>query len=113
MSPTRALRQCTYPGCGALVSHGSRCAAHAEAWHNQDYRAWYRTDRWRQIRAQQLLIQPWCEECRKGGRMVVATDVDHIEPHRGDESRFYGGPFQSLCHRCHSRKTQRETRGRV
>lgn len=106
--PRRAARVCAYPGCGELAVGGSRCARHREAYHQQPYRVWYSTRRWREIRARQLQHSPWCELCAEDGRVVVATDVDHVEPHRGDEERFFAGPFQSLCHACHSRKTQRE-----
>jgi hypothetical protein len=38
----------------------------------------------------------------------VATECDHIQPHRGDPVKFYSGPFQSLCKSCHSKKTDQE-----
>jgi 5-methylcytosine-specific restriction enzyme A len=35
--------------------------------------------------------------------------VDHITPHKGDRQMFWDrSNWQSLCHRCHSRKTARE-----
>jgi 5-methylcytosine-specific restriction protein A len=108
VSPTRSARPCSYPGCNELVYHGSRCGAHVETYHNQDWRAWYQTPEWKRIRAAQLLKEPWCIECKKEGRMTVATDVDHIERHQGDKQKFFNGPFQSLCHSHHSSKTIRE-----
>ena len=57
----------------------------------------------------QLLLEPFCRECAKQGLRVWATDVDHIEPHRGDWSKFTDrNNLQSLCHACHSRKTAEE-----
>jgi 5-methylcytosine-specific restriction enzyme A len=48
--------------------------------------------------------------CFKAGRNVPATVCDHIEPHCGDEEKFWSGPFQSLYDhepwRCHSSKKQ-------
>jgi 5-methylcytosine-specific restriction protein A len=42
---------------------------------------------------------------------VRATDVDHIEPHKGSWERFTDRDnLQSLCHSCHSRKTLAEMR---
>ena len=36
----------------------------------------------------------------------MATDVDHIIPHKGDRSLLYDERnLQALCHECHSRKT--------
>ncbi|HLE04976.1 MAG TPA: hypothetical protein VI729_10260, partial [Anaerolineales bacterium] len=40
-----------------------------------------------------------------------ATDVDHVEGW-SNEQEFYSGPFQSLCHACHSRKTAGEVKTR-
>jgi hypothetical protein len=41
-----------------------------------------------------------------------ATICDHVEPHHGDRNKFWSGPFQSLCKRCHdSAKRFAETRG--
>ena len=108
--PGRFARQCSHPGCTALVYQGNRCAAHVEVYHDQNYRAWYRSPEWARIRKQQLLEQPWCEDCRAAGKLELATDVDHVIPHRGDRNIFMSGPFRSLCHSCHSKKTVREVK---
>lgn len=112
---TKPLRPCRYPGCCALVS-GGYCGAHqprrgpdrseaAQAWHRL-----YSTPEWQKdLRPNQLLAQPFCEECLKLGRRVRATDVDHRVDHRGDWAVFADrSSLQSLCHSCHSRKTARE-----
>jgi 5-methylcytosine-specific restriction protein A len=46
-------------------------------------------------------------QCVREGRLTVATDVDHIVPHKGPtDPAFYAlANLQSLCHACHSRKT--------
>ena len=42
----------------------------------------------------------------KEGRYVLATDVDHIVPHRGDPVLFWDqSNWQALCHSHHSIKT--------
>ena len=78
------------------------------------YRSWYKTARWRRIRADQLTAYPLCATCEKAGRITPATVCDHVDPHRWDEQRFWVGPFQSLCDtdpwRCHSMVKQREER---
>lgn len=48
--------------------------------------------------------------CRVMGRVKQATTVDHIEPHRDDESKFWRAPLQSLCHTCHSAHKQAQER---
>jgi 5-methylcytosine-specific restriction protein A len=110
--PNAPLKPCSYPGCSELVTSG-RCAKHSTQVHqpyhrDPDRQHLYNTKRWRLRRARQLARQPWCEECQRHGLSVPATDVDHIEPHRGDPVKFATGQLQSLCHRCHSAKTKRE-----
>ena len=113
---TKPLRPCKYPGCCVLVS-GGYCQDHRPKDRDrrgEDARAWhwmYGTETWRQLRAAQLLREPWCRECEARGIRQRATDVDHIRPHRGDWETFTDpGNLQSLCHSCHSRKTAKEMR---
>ena len=108
MSPARAARPCSYPGCTNLVMDGHRCAQHLNSYASQGWKRLYQTVEWKQIRERQLLASPWCEDCKAHGVMRVATDVDHVNPHRGDKMAFMLGPFRSLCHSCHSRKTASE-----
>lgn len=65
------------------------------------WRALYKTARWQTVRAHQLSTKPLCERCEAEGVVAVATIVHHVEPHRGDEAKFFSGPFQSLCKRHH------------
>jgi 5-methylcytosine-specific restriction endonuclease McrA len=42
------------------------------------------------------------------GYTVVATVVDHIKAHRGDQELFWNkGNWQSLCKSCHDTHAQR------
>ena len=112
--PSRPLQPCCHPGCPTLVKSGY-CDAHKRVQpdrHIPEHQRLYNSRRWKVLRARQLASEPWCVECRKGGVWTAATDVDHIEPHRGDARKFFGGELQSLCHTCHSRKTAEEVRGR-
>lgn len=45
--------------------------------------------------------------CAVGGFRTTATVVDHVEPHRGDPTKFWSGPFQSLCSHHHNAAKQR------
>lgn len=45
--------------------------------------------------------------CLANGIAEEATVCDHLEPHRGDLTKFWHGPFQSLCQHCHSSDKQR------
>jgi 5-methylcytosine-specific restriction protein A len=64
--------------------------------------------RWKKIAADHLGRHPLCVEClsQVPRRYTAATEVDHIIPHRGDEGLRYDRlNLQSLCKRCHARKT--------
>ncbi|MDR3495307.1 MAG: HNH endonuclease [Ancalomicrobiaceae bacterium] len=72
----------------------------------------YYTPRWKEIRRRQLQSEPNCRMCAKAGKTVRAAVCDHVDPHRGDEAKFWAGPFQSLCETHHSVAKQiEETRG--
>jgi hypothetical protein len=49
--------------------------------------------------------------CAARGIVTPATVCDHVEPHRGDEVKFFSGPFQSLCSDCHDVDKQRIENG--
>lgn len=68
---------------------------------------WYADRRWRAKRDSQLTRNPLCSFCWQRGRITVATIADHIEPHRGDVTKFWHGALQSLCQACHSSTKQR------
>ena len=78
------------------------------------YRAWYKTARWQAIRKQQFASEPLCRMCAAEDppRLTPMYVCDHVEPHRGDEAKFFAGPFQSLCEHHHNAIKQREERGR-
>ncbi len=61
----------------------------------------YSTARWQRIRRHQLQEHPLCKYCAETGIVKPATICDHVEPHHGDVYKFWSGPFQSLCKRCH------------
>lgn len=64
---------------------------------------------WRRERLRFLARFPLCADCAEVGIDAAATDVDHIEPHRGDLALFRDrGNWRALCKSCHSRKTARE-----
>jgi len=78
-----------------------------------EYHKLYYTQRWKKLRRYQLDKQPLCGYCQHLGVTELATVVDHIKPHKGDEVLFYDDKnLQSLCKRCHdSVKAIEESRG--
>lgn len=112
--PMKPLRPCNKAGCTALTRDGY-CDRHKQnrqpdnrpSAHQRGY-----TCRWSKARTEYLSSHPWCVECRDHGRRVLANEVDHIIPHRGDMELFWDrNNWQGLCRACHSRKTAREDGG--
>lgn len=110
MSPAAPLRYCAMPGCRAIVPAG-RCAQHQPREGdrpNVDVRKLYRSPRWARLRRSVQQADPFCASCRSEGRLEVWTDLDHIQPHRGDLARFWDVTnLAGLCHRHHAQKTGR------
>lgn len=65
---------------------------------------------WRRLRASVLADEPLCRYCYLYGELKPATDVDHIDDDPTNNSR---DNLQSLCHACHSRKTNADMGRRV
>ncbi|ELO5586667.1 HNH endonuclease [Escherichia coli] len=81
--------------------------ASSSPWHRL-----YNTKRWYRLRYHQLQKQPLCEFHLKRNQVVSASIVDHVTPHKGDETLFHDPDnLQSLCKRCHDSVKQRMERG--
>lgn len=72
------------------------------------HRTWVKSRRWKKLREVQLSIEPLCRMCSAENKITIAVICDHVEPHRGDEAKFWSGPFQSLCKPHHDLEKQRE-----
>ena len=67
--------------------------------------------RWRRARAAYLAEHPLCALCEAQGRVVAATVVDHIVPHKGDAALFWDvANWQPLCKRHHDSTKQKAER---
>jgi 5-methylcytosine-specific restriction protein A len=71
----------------------------------------YSHRRWRKRRARQLDREPLCRMCKAEDRVTIATIADHIEPHRGDLTKFWTGELQSLCKPHHDATKQSIEKG--
>lgn len=117
--PWKPQKPCATPGCGRLTD-GRFCDAHEREHHRdhdqkrraaQPWRAWYNTARWRVLRSWRLSTEPLCRMCRDAGLTTAASVADHIDPHRGDEAKFFDPEnTQSLCKSCHDGAKQRAER---
>jgi 5-methylcytosine-specific restriction protein A len=70
----------------------------------------YNSARWVRFSERFRVDHPFCENPDDNPRCTRLSEVvDHVIPHRGDETAFWEGPFRALCKSCHSRKTIQET----
>ncbi len=72
------------------------------------------TRRWAHARRAYLMdpAHVLCAHCLALGDLTPATEVDHIQPHRGDRRLFWDrANWQPLCKSCHSLKTARDDGG--
>ena len=110
--PKRPLKPCGKVGCRELTE-GRYCTQH-----QQDVARKYEQERgsaaqrgydvrWRKARLVYLAKHPLCVHCLNDGRATVATVVDHIVPHKGNQMLFWDGEnnWQSLCEHHHNLKT--------
>jgi 5-methylcytosine-specific restriction enzyme A len=68
--------------------------------------------RWADYSRRYRIANPLCVLCLAADRTRPAEVVDHVRPHRGDADLFWGAEnHQSLCKRCHDRKTATEDGG--
>lgn len=115
-----STRICSHPGCTRLTQ-SSRCSRHQRDRHteqrNSDKRRGSAASRgydrrWQRARADYLAQHPVCKHCESEGLTVLATVVDHVRPHKGDQALFWSTEnWQPLCKACHDRKTATEDGG--
>ncbi|MGR9087313.1 MAG: HNH endonuclease [Gammaproteobacteria bacterium] len=114
--PTAAQSPCRQPGCRVLVSRPGYCDQH-RCDHNRAYnksasrqadQKFYKGRRWLAVRKLHLQQEPLCRHCRKNGRFIEATHVDHIVPRSAGGAEYDDSNLQSLCMPCHSAKTRHE-----
>ena len=64
---------------------------------------------WGKARLAFLADHPFCVDCEREGKTMLANEVDHIIPHGGRASWFWDRTnWQPLCKSHHSQKTARE-----
>ncbi len=109
--PYKPMKPCKYPGCPNLT-HDKYCENHRST--NKDRASSSQRgygSKWQKARARFLKINPFCVRCYEKGKIVEATVVDHLIPHRGDQALFWDeSNWQPLCKKCHDRKTMTEER---
>lgn len=108
-TPTKPKKPCAHPGCPALVPANSKFCEKHKLLHPEEVRSAAKRgygSKWQKASKEYLRVHPLCVKCLEYGKFVKATDVDHIIPHRGDQTLFWDrSNWQALCHRHHSIKT--------
>lgn len=87
---SRVPRPCRHGGCRVLTTEGY-CEKHkptANAGRLSSAARGYGY-KWRQSSKLYLAKHPYCAECARQGRRELATEVDHIVPHKGDMKLFW------------------------
>lgn len=96
------------PTLGQAARGGAESAYDRRRREESETRKLYGSRQWKALRLAQLDASPPCVMCESAGRLTAATVCDHVHAHRGDVARFWAGPFQSLCKRCHDSAKQAE-----
>lgn len=107
--PYKPKKPCKYPGCNKLTD-GTYCTEHSHLMYrryNQERRDpainnRYLNDEWRQVRETYIVAHPFCEICKRKGKLVRAEEVHHIRPLAEGGTHAFTNLI-SLCHRCHAR----------
>ena len=106
-------KPCSHPGCSALAN-GRFCEDHKGSEDRRRGSASQRgyDNRWQKYRKSFLEQHPLCIMCEREGDITVATVVDHIIPHKGDQGLFWDwNNHQPLCEFHHNQKTGSEDMG--
>ena len=113
--PYKPQKPCAYPGCPNLTNE-RYCPQHKKLTDAQydarlrdrEARAFYTSKEWKHLRQNFLIENPFCEECRKNGRLTKATVVDHIIPIKQGGPALDENNLQALCASCHGSKSIKE-----
>lgn len=117
MMPYRTPKLCNAAGCGELTTD-AYCTKHKRikresGWeiyhggrdrHQRGYGTYWEKLRRVVLTRDSLLCQP----CLNGGRLTVASQVDHIIP-KGNGGTDDVENLQAICVMCHRLKTARES----
>lgn len=113
--PHAPRRPCVQSGCAHLQPcpvhkrHQQAGQTYRDRKAHEPWSALYDTARWKRLRRAVLADEPLCRQCAQDGQTTLATVIDHIQPHRGDDTLAYDrANLQPLCARHHGTKTAQE-----
>lgn len=73
--------------------------------------AFYNSWPWRKLRKRFKENNPLCKHCEENGFIVPMKVVDHIVPIKKGGEPLSEDNLQSLCEKCHNKKSSNESRG--
>lgn len=115
--PTKPKKLCRSSGCCNLTENRYCEQHHRLDKKLRDQRREGSTQRgydgrWNKYRITFLRSHPLCVRCLSQEKVVAASVVDHIIPHKGDGKLFWQvSNHQALCKSCHDLKTATEDGG--
>ena len=111
--PWKPKTICRYHSCHELC-HDTYCDNHKKQVNKErnSVKGNIYNYRWRKASSAYLKANPLCVHCKREGRLIPATEVDHIISHKRDMKLFWDRKnWQPLCKSCHSKKTALEDSG--
>ena len=76
-----------------------------------EIRALYQTQQWRNLRPLILDRDPYCKRCETNGIVTPSTTVNHIKRSREHPELFFDEDnLEGVCAPCHNSEIQREER---
>ncbi|MCK9569818.1 HNH endonuclease [Candidatus Pacearchaeota archaeon] len=114
--PYKPARPCRQPGCPALTNDKTGyCEQHRKAaLKEQDSHRLNANERgynyrWHKYTQWYLAQNPLCVNCLKQNTTKAAECVDHVIPHKGDQTLFWDPDnHQALCLSCNSAKAAKQ-----
>lgn len=106
------MKKCQSKNCERLVvGYSKYCPKHLVMNSSKNKKQYphhilYHNQKWKKLREKKLSQNPLCEVCFKTGE-----EVDHILNHKGNVVLFFEFEnLQTLCKKCHARKSMMETK---
>jgi 5-methylcytosine-specific restriction endonuclease McrA len=76
-----------------------------------DNSKFYNSWPWRKKSKAHRMAHPLCVKCEEKGETVAGKVVDHIKSINTGGEKLDDNNLQTLCERCHNRKSSAESRG--
>lgn len=111
------LHKCNKSGCKAMIDINTKyCKQHTNYYSRQydrlrmtnkftrNYRLFYQSKAWKELRGIKLENNPLCEYCLKQDKTTLATDIHHIDDVFNHwNERLSLDNLVSLCKPCHEK----------